>query len=127
MQASTGGVTRSTGAPCLVTLVVLLCWYVLYIFAEERLGLADYDELDAAEEGGDDTGGVAYDDVFGIERYKCPTCRGMTVEKVEHDCLDLVDSNWTDTQPGAQLEAAEPPAAAARPTEKTPLVGGAAA
>ena len=95
--------------------------------AQGFLGLEPYDELRDAEENGDDTGGVPYHEVFGIERYKCPTAAGTTAEELEAECFGpIVDGAWTDLleepTPGSAPEAGGK--AGGKATEATPLVGG---
>ena len=68
---------RSLATPPLIVIVVVsLAWTGLYTFSPATVGLAPHDELMDAEVEGDDTGGVRYDSVEGIER--CATSSRAT-------------------------------------------------
>ena len=118
---------------CFATLVVLVFFCLLMSTQPSFWGLAKHDELTAAEDE-DDTKGVRYDTVRGIERYLCPHDRTLTVEQLERECFrrgfagGFVDQVWTDTRTPEQVkeEAARRKAAEkkAPPTESTPLKGG---
>ena len=83
--ASTAG-RDAVVLPCIITLGVLCGWYVLYVFASRRV-VGAFDELADAERNGDDTAGVRYEHVRGIEEYACPYDRRGTVEALEAECF----------------------------------------
>merc|ERR1711990_152578 len=84
--------TWNVNSPCLVTLFILVLWATVHFFGQwipghEKLGLQAYDEIEDALENSDDTKGVRFDAVFGIEKYLCPSARNLTVEEIERECF----------------------------------------
>ena len=117
--------------PIFISLGLLALWYFSHFFFGKYLGIGSYDELAEAERDGDDTGGRRYDSVYGIERYFCPTGGAEhPAERVEAEMFrrgfagGFVDETWTDLH-AAKPEVEQP--TKEKPTESTPLVGGAAA
>jgi len=89
--------------PLLTTLAVLGVWYLLFLFQRRLVGFEPYDELLAAELEGDDTHGVAFHEVYGIERYACPVDVVLNAGNVDAECFKhgfkrgYVDCVWKDT------------------------------
>ena len=111
--------TWNVNSPCLVTLFILVLWATVHFFGQwipghEKLGLQAYDEIEDALENGDDTKGVRFDAVFGIEKYLCPSARNLTVEEIERECFrrgfagGYKDEIYEDLQPAKAADESTP-------------------